>query len=449
MSSTGKIVLVFGAGLCPGPGIRYLSDHGIRVIVASRTLAKAQEICKGLANAEPKEVDIETDKGKQIADELVATVDGVISFLPYIFHLTVANIAMKHKKHFFTTSYTTAEMRQLDDYAKKNNLIIINECGVDPGTDHMSAMRVIDQVHANGGKISSFTSFCGGLPAPQNNNNPYGYKFSWAPRGVLLASRNDATFLENGKDVHIPGKDLFDNFRMMQTPIGEFEGYPNRNSNQYIDILRIPETKTIIRGTFRYPGWCQTIKKLADIGYLDLTEQDLEGKTYADILKQKLNVTDASQLKQKFADHFSLPIDHKIISNLEWTELFSTTRKVPSGTKTPLDALCAVLLEKLVYKPDELDMILMRHEFVAEYPDRTEHLSSSLVNYGLKNGDSAMSRTVSLPVAIAVRLVMEGKIKLTGLQIPTVAELYNPILDELETFGIKFEEKVEQTIRKN
>jgi len=312
----------------------------------------------------------------------------------------------------------------------------------------MSAMRVIDHARSNGGKIISFTSFCGGLPAPDSNNNPFGYKLSWAPRGVLLASRNDATYLKDGKDVSIAGKDLFDNFEIVDIPgAGKFEAYPNRNSKQYIDIYGIKETKTMLRGTYRNVGWCPTIKKIADLGFLDITERNFDNKTYLDLIKEKLNFDHDEQVKQKVAEAIKVPTDSSIISNMEWIGMFSK-KKVDPNDKTYLDALCALFKEKLQYAPGERDMLLMRHNFVIEYPDRIEHISSTLLDYGISNGDSSMSRTVSLPVAIVVRLVLQGKIKLTGLQIPIIPDLYNPILDELAVLGIKFVEKLEKVEKK-
>jgi len=333
-------------------------------------------------------------------------------------------------------------MKKLEDEAKKQGIVMINECGVDPGTDHMSAMKVINEVYKNSGKIISFTSYCGGLPEPKDNNNPFGYKLSWAPRGVLLASKNSAHFLKDGKDVTIKGEILFDNYDIhhFDELDLDFEGYPNRDSKQYIDIYGIKDTKTIIRGTFRNKGWCQTIKKISDLGLLSTEKEDLNGMTYKDLLS-KLIGTKENNLKEVVSEKLSLDSNSEIISRLDWLGLFSD-KKIPSGINTALDALCHLCQEKLIYKEGERDMLLMRHTFIVEYYDRFETVTSTLIDYGIKNGDTSMSRTVTLPVAIAVRLVAEGKFNKKGLQIPVIPELYNPILEELETFGIKFVEKV-------
>jgi len=444
-----KRVLVLGSGLVSPPLVHYLVDHGFFVTVANRTIEHAQKITSNLKSCEAIQLDIETPQGVQLLEEIAPNYDAIVSMLPYLFHMIAAKIAVKNKKHFFTTSYTTDAMRELDAEAKKAGVVIINECGVDPGTDHMSAMRLIHKAAAHGGEVTSFTSYCGGLPAPDSNDNPFGYKFSWAPRGVLLASRNDAHFLKDGKDVSIPGKDLFDNFETFSIPeIGTFESYPNRNSKQYIDLYGIKKTQTMIRGTYRYKGWCPTIKKIADIGYLDLSPAQIEGKSYAELTASRINSTSTDNLPKQVADFLKISEDDYRIKNMEWLGLFDKTKKVAPKITTHLDALCEICKEKMQYKNGERDMIIMKHDFTIEYPDRKEYVTCTLIDFGIKNGDSSMSRTVSFPVAIAIRLVLEGKINLTGLQIPTIPELYNPILDELEALGIKFVEKVERVENK-
>jgi len=213
-------------------------------------------------------------------------------------------------------------------------------------------------------------------------------------------------------------------------------------------VYQIPEVQSMIRGTYRNIGWCSTIKKLSDIGYLDLGEAStLKDKTYGEVTAELLHAP-VSEAKAKFAEKFNLKIDDRIVTNLEWLGLFGS-EKVPAGLKTNLDALCSLCERKLKYAPGERDMLLMKHEFVIEYEDRTETVVCSLIDYGIKNGDSSMSRTVTIPVSIAVRMVLEGELKLTGLQIPTIPQLYNPILDELEKYDIKFVDRVEKVVPKS
>ncbi len=433
-----KKILCLGAGLVARPYIQYLSDNDFHVIVASRTKSKADSLIEGCKNAEAMAFNIAEDD--ELLENLTKKVDLVCSLLPYTYHVKAAKVAIRHKTHFCTTSYISDEMKALEDDAKKAGIILLNECGVDPGIDHMSAMKIIDEVHNNNGQITSFTSFTGGLPAPDANNNPYGYKLSWSPRGVLLAGRNDAQFLRNGKEVKILGSELFENYELMEVPsMGTFEGYPNRDSLSYIDIYSIQETKTMLRGTFRNVGWCGTLDKIADLGLLDIEERSLEGLTYANLMRELASSSD-SDVKSAVAKACSIDSSDSIITRLEWLGLFEE-KQIPSDTKTVLDALCNLFEEKMQYAPGERDMIVMHHEFLAEYPDRIQKITSTLIDYGIPNGDSSMSRTVALPVAIASKMILDGKITLTGVHRPIIPEIYEPILKELETLDIKMDEK--------
>ena len=434
-----KQVLCLGAGLVARPFIQYLSDNDFHVVVASRTISKAERLIEGCENAEAVAFNIAKDD--ELLEKLTKEADLVCSLLPYTFHVKAAKVAIKHKTHFCTTSYISDEMKALDDEAKTAGILLLNECGVDPGIDHMSAMKIIDEVHNNNGKIESFTSFTGGLPAPDANNNPYGYKLSWSPRGVLLAGRNDAQFLRDGKEVRIPGSELFENCELMEVPgMGTFEGYPNRNSLSYIDIYNIQETKTMLRGTFRNVGWCGTLDKIADLGLLDIEKRSLDGMTYAALMRELIS-TNESDVKTAVARFCNIEQDDQIMKRLEWLGLFEET-VIPQGINTILDALCNLFEEKLQYSLGERDMIVMHHEFIAEYPDKKQRITSTLIDYGIPNGDSSMSRTVALPVAIASKMILDGKINLTGVHRPIIPEIYEPILNELETLDIKMEEKI-------
>jgi saccharopine dehydrogenase (NADP+, L-glutamate forming)/spermidine synthase len=331
-------------------------------------------------------------------------------------------------------------MKALDGDAKNAGILLLNECGVDPGIDHMSAMKIIDEAHNNNGKIVSFTSFTGGLPAPDANNNPYGYKLSWSPRGVLLAGRNDAQFLRDGKEVKIPGSELFENCEPMEVPgMGTFEGYPNRDSLSYIDIYNIQETKTMLRGTFRNVGWCGTLDKIADLGLLNIEERSFDGMTYAGLMQELTSASDPN-IKLAVAKKCGLESDDPIITRFEWLGLFED-KPIRTGTNTILDALCNLFEEKMQYAPGERDMIVMHHEFQVQYPDKKQKVTSTLIDYGISGGDSSMSRTVALPVAIASKMILDGEITLTGVHRPIIPEIYEPILNELETLDIKMDEK--------
>lgn len=432
-----KKVLCLGAGLVARPYVEYLSNHDYHVVVASRTKSKADRLIKGCKNAESVAFNIAEDD--ELLEKLTKDADLVCSLLPYTFHVKAAKVAIRHRKPFCTTSYISDEMKALDEAARKAGVLLLNECGVDPGIDHMSAMKIIDEVHNKGGKIASFTSFTGGLPAPDANNNPFGYKLSWSPRGVLLAGRNSAQFLKDGKEVTIPGAELFDNCEKMDVPnMGTFEGYPNRDSLSYIEIYGIPEAKTMLRGTFRNLGWCKTLKKIADLGLLEIEERSFEGMTYADLLRELVN--DGENLPEATAEACNIAPDSDIISRFKWLGLF-TEKEIPHTANTSLDALCRLFEEKLQYEPGERDMIVMHHEFIAEFPDEKKRITSTMIDYGIPHGDSSMSRTVALPVAIGSRMILEGRITMTGVHRPIYPEIYNPILDELKKLDITLEEK--------
>jgi len=436
-----KTVLCLGAGLVARPYVHYLCEHGFHVVIASRTMDKIEHVIQGSDNAEPVKFDIKTDD--QLLNQLTSRADIVCSLLPYIHHVKAARVAIRHRKPFCTTSYISDEMKTLDREARDAGIVILNECGVDPGIDHMSAMKIINQVHKKAGKILSFTSFTGGLPAPEANNNPFGYKLSWSPRGVLLAGRNDAHFLRNGEEVIILGRDLFDNYEIMEIPgAGRFEGYPNRDSISYIDIYGIRETRIMLRGTLRNTGWCSTLKKIADLGLLDIEERSLEGLTYSSLMRQLVSAGE-SNLIDAVASTTKLTPTDPIISRLQWLGLFAD-KKIPTGTTTRLDALCHLFEEKMQYAPGERDMLVMHHEFTVKYSSRKEKITSTLIDYGIPNGDSSMSRTVTIPVAIATRMILEGKLSLTGVIRPTMPELYEPILNELQTQGIRFNEDTQR-----
>jgi len=439
-SSSKKKILVFGAGLVSRPGVRYLlSNKNLIVTVASRTVSKAEKLVEGFDNGIAKQILVENAAA---VEELIKENDIIISLLPWVHHLKVANLCLKHNKHMATTSYVSEGMQKLDEEAKSKGLLFLNEIGVDPGIDHMSAMKIIDEVHDEGGKIVHFYSYCGGLPAPQHNDNPYGYKFSWSPKGVVLASGNPAKYLENGKLVEIVGKDLFLNKRLDEIEdLGTFEVYPNRDSMPYQDLYGLQEAQTVMRGTYRNVGWCDTLKKIVDLGLIDETPKDnLKGITYKQMMADLVGASEGEDVAAKTAATVGLSKDDEVIGRLEWLGLFSD-EPVPDYDNY-LDILSERLQEKLYYKEGEVDMLILRHKFIVENKDKSrDMITSTMVDYGIPNGDSSMARTVSLPLAIGVKLMAEGKIDLTGVHIPKIKEIYDPVLAELEKLNIKMVEK--------
>ncbi len=431
-----KNILVLGAGLVAKPLVRYLLDHpDFKVTVASRTVSKAVKLIDEHPDGKALPLNV-TDEAE--LEKLVSSHDLTISLVPYTHHVKIANMCIKHKKNMVTTSYVSKPMAELDKAAKDAGILILNEIGLDPGIDHMSAMRIIDDVKSKGGKIVSFRSYCGGLPAPEANDNPFGYKFSWSPRGVVMAGSNNGRYLENGKEVFVPGEELFTHYHHREIEgVGKLEAYPNRDSVPYIDTYRIQETETMYRGTFRNIGWCDTLKAIADLGYLDEEERpDAKGKTYGEFTAILVGGS-SDNIKEATAEFLNISADSDVIERLEWLGLFSDT-PLSEQSNCALDFLADIMLEKMPYREGERDMIVLFHDFIAQHADgKKQNITSTLVDFGIPGGDSAMSRTVSLPAAVAARLILEGKISLKGVHIPNVPEVYNPTLDELETMNIK------------
>ncbi|MCD4653396.1 saccharopine dehydrogenase NADP-binding domain-containing protein [bacterium] len=435
---TEKKILLLGAGLVTEPLVKYLLDvPEFSLTIATRTVSKAVVLIDGHARGVAKTLDVTDEMAMEIE---IKNHDLTISLLPATMHPVVAKFCLKHKKNLVTTSYVSPAMQAFNDEAAANGLLFLNEIGLDPGIDHMSAMRVIHSVQNDGGKVTGFRSYCGGLPAPEANTNPFGYKFSWAPKGVILASRNPALFLWDGKVKDIPGVDLFNENHPLEVDGMEFEAYPNRDSMPYRELYGVNDVHTMFRGTLRNKGWCKTLKTLVDIGYLDLTEKTFKATTYEELFREATNAPGGA-IREAAAKVTGLPEDHFVLDRLEWIGLFSQDT-LPENTNTVLDFFVHKCLEKLQFEPGERDMIVLHHIFDIELNGEQKTMTSSLIDYGIPNGQSAMARTVSLPAAIATRMILQGKINLTGVHIPIQPEVYIPVLDELEKMGIHCEEKV-------
>jgi saccharopine dehydrogenase (NADP+, L-glutamate forming) len=440
-----KKVLVLGAGLVTRPLVRYLLDQpDFRVTVASRTVSKADALVAG--HPQGTTMTLLADDTDKLA-KLISEHDLAISLLPAPLHPVVADLCIKHRKQMVTTSYVSEAMTALDGPAREAGVMILNEIGVDPGIDHMSAMRVIDDVRERGGKVVSFKSYCGGLPAPDCNDNPYGYKFSWSPRAVCTAGKNPGRFRENGKQVDISGPELFTCVHPMHVEgIGELEAYPNRDSLGYIDLYGLEGIDTMFRGTFRYPGWCETLKKIVDLGLLEETPVTYPaGTTYAQFTARFLKSQPTGDLRKDLAGQLALEAASPILDRLKWLGLFSDEQiAITEKETTPLDVLAALMLLKMPYKPGERDMIVLCHYFVAKFPSgEGERITSTMIDYGRPDGDSSMARTVSLPAAIGAKLILTGKIMKPGVHIPVTKDIYNPVLDELAAMDIRCVEKTE------
>jgi saccharopine dehydrogenase-like NADP-dependent oxidoreductase len=332
-------------------------------------------------------------------------------------------------------------MKLLDEEAKKAGIILLNEIGLDPGIDHMSAMKVIDKIHANSGKVEEFYSLCGALPAPESADNPLGYKFSWSPKGVVLASRNSALYLKKGRRIYIEPSDLFKDTFMYNFPgIGELEVYPNRDSISYSDIYNIPEVSTIYRGTLRYKGWCETLDAMKGINMLDDTPKDYSGMSFCDFLAERAG-TDVLNLRKDIAVKLSIGEDSEAMKGLDWLGFFSNEMMNCNET-TPFEITSDRMISMMALGNSERDMVAMQHIFLASYPGgKKEVIKSSLLGFGSTQTNTAIARTVALPAAIAVKIILEKKIGLTGVLRPVVPEIYNPVLNELATLGIEIKEE--------
>jgi saccharopine dehydrogenase-like NADP-dependent oxidoreductase len=431
-------VLILGAGLVAKPMVEYLLKAGYRLVIASPMKGRADEMIKG--NPMGASVDWSMDDPETL-DLLVTGNDLVVSLLPFKYHPQVATVCLKHKKPLVTTSYVKDEMQGFNEAAKNEGIIFLNEVGLDPGIDHMSAMKVIDRIHKNNGKVVAFYSLCGALPSPEAADNPMKYKFSWSPKGVILASLNSALYLKGGKKILTDAESVFTDTFMLKFPeIGELEVYPNRDSLSYISIYAIPETETMYRGTFRYKGWCETIDAFKKLRLFDDTIIDYSGRTYLQFIEERtgLELTNPAKIITRL---LNLKPDSAVIKSLEFLGFFSN-EKLPYYETTPFEITSDRMVNLMMLKENERDVVILQHIFLAEWPDgKREVIKSSMIDFGSPETNTAISRTVALPASISVKLILQGKINLTGVHRPVLPEIYNPILDELKTLGISMKEE--------
>ncbi|RYP63883.1 hypothetical protein DL771_009058 [Monosporascus sp. 5C6A] len=451
-------VLMLGAGFVTKPTLDILSESGISVTVgmvlpsagtvlhkqptdasaACRTLESAKSLSAGIKNATPISLDVTND---QSLDAELAKHDLVISLIPYTFHATVIRSAIRQKKHVVTTSYVSPAMLELDQQCKDAGITVMNEIGLDPGIDHLYAVKTIEEVHREGGKITSFVSFCGGLPSPENSGNPLGYKFSWSPRGVLLALRNPASFYQDGKVVNVAGPDLMATAK-------PYHIYPD--STGYKERYNIPEAQTIIRGTLRYAGCPEFVKVLVDIGFLNDEEQsyckepipwkEATQKILAAPSSDEKDLIGAISAKTTFKDNEQR---ERILAGLRWLGLFSSEKIIPRGN--PLDTLCATLEKKMQFGEGERDLVILQHKFEVELKDGSKQTrTSTLCEYGSTEpgGYSAMARLVGIPCAVAVKQVLDGTLAEKGVIAPMSSKINDPLIKELKKYGISCKEEI-------
>jgi saccharopine dehydrogenase-like NADP-dependent oxidoreductase len=433
-----KKVLILGAGLVVKPMVEYLLRNNFGLMVASPMKDRADEMING--NPLGSSLDWSMDDPAML-DKLVADYDIAVSLLPYKYHSDVAKVCLKLGKSLVTTSYIQPEMKDLDESARKAGLLFLNEIGLDPGIDHMTAMKIIDLIHNKGGRVEEFYSLCGALPASEFADNPLRYKFSWSPKGVILASRNSALYLKKGRKIYVEPSDLFkDRFIFSFPGIGDLDVYPNRDSISYIDIYGISETKTMYRGTFRYNGWCEALDAMKHLRMLDDSVKDYQGMSYAGFLAERSGL-ETSDLKKNLAEKLKVSLNSAIIESLDFLGFFSDEQLHYLET-TPFDITSDRMIKKMMLSANERDMVVLQHIVLASYPDGTrEVIKSSMLDFGSPSTNTSIARTVSLPAAIAVKMILEKKIDLKGVLRPVLPEIYNPVLDELKTLGIEMKEE--------
>lgn len=373
--------------------------------------------------------------------QLIEKADIVVSLLPAFMHDKVAALCLEFKKHLATASYVSNTMQSFHDAAKANKLVFLNECGLDPGIDHMSACKIIHDLKNKGAQITSFKSYCGGLITAESIDNPWAYKFTWNPRNVVLAGNGTAQFLLNSDIKYVPYQRIFNTLETIKMPNGSvFDGYPNRDSLHYKDIYELNNALTLIRGTLRYPGYCKGWNAIVNLG---LTENQTiinhsGDLTYADILN-RLSISNESNLKNKLKADFPNLIDEEVIQLFDSIGLLSNKKcKRTSGTLA--EYLQDLLEDAWKLKDNDRDLVVMQHIFEYSLAEKTETLRSSLFVEGETSEKTAMAKTVGLPLALGVNKIIESDFNEYGVQIPTVPEWYEPILTQLESFNIRFDE---------
>ena len=440
-----KKILVIGAGRSAVTLIKYLLDNSSannwQVKVADFSIELADQAVGNHNNGKAIFFNV-TDK-KQRESE-IENADIVISMLPASLHITVAKDCVRLGKNLVTASYVSPEIAELDEAAKQAGILLLNEIGLDPGIDHMSAMQVIDEIKENGGELTSFKSFCGGLVHPDYDNNPWNYKFTWNPRNVVLAGQGTAQYIENGDYKYIPYTSLFERTEHMEVlDAGEFEGYANRDSLSYRKSYGLDDIPTLFRGTLRRKGYSEAWNVFVQLGMTDDTYkiENSDNISNREFINMFLPFNDALTVEEKLCKQFSLTTDSVIFQKIAWLSAFSEN-KVGMENASPAQILQAICEKKWTLGSEDKDMIVMQHQFEYVQNGEQKKLNSSLLVFGDDPRYTSMAKTVGLPVAIATKLILSGAIKSIGVKIPTTKDIYIPVLKELEENGINFVEEL-------
>lgn len=440
-----RTILIAGAGKSSIYLIQYLlsiaSRNKWKVIVADDSLQNIESKIDGSPFAEAAVIDITNNADREA---LVKRSDIVVSLMPPHLHILLAKDCLKHKKNLITSSYVSPEMKEMDKAVKEAGLVFMCEMGLDPGIDHMTASQIIHSIQRVASVITSFKSYCGGLIAPESDNNPWHYKFTWNPKNIITAGADGAKYLSNGKEVMVPYSEIFKNNKKIRVDeVGSLAYYPNRDSMRYLELYDIPDVKNFMRATLRHPAFCKGWEAIIELGLTNNQDAfDCSGQTFASWLKNKSDYKNRVSLKDHIVNKLQLT-DDKVVSMLEWLGLFDET-PLKNGKLSSADLLLDILSDKWQMQPGDRDMVVMQHEVEYIHKDKKIRLISSMVIKGEDSEHSAMAKTVGLPMAILTKLLLNKKISApAGVNIPTMPSVYRPILTELHHHGINFKEEVE------
>ncbi|NOX18015.1 MAG: saccharopine dehydrogenase [Chlorobi bacterium] len=442
-----KNILILGAGQSAPYLIRYLLDRSEkndwRVTVADKNYELAKERVNGNPRGEAIDFDI---NDTYLRNKLIEKSDIVINMLSPTFQYMVALDCLEHKTHMISASYENNQIPSLHKDALMEDILILNEMGLDPGIDHMSAMHIINSIREKGGVISCFISYGSGIPAPEVQSNPMNYCITWNPRNVIMAGETGALYMENKKIKVLSHNHVFRRTWDVEVEgVGKLEAYPNRNSLIYQDIFKLHKVHTMIRGTLRYHGWSETWHQIIRLGIPNehMRIPNLKNTTYEEFTRMFIPLQGSgSNIKSRVANYLNISPTGKIIQNFEWLGLFSD-KKIGENLETPAKVLEKILREKMPLPEGQRDMVILQHQIEAEFPEqkKKKKIISRLVEYGEPNGMTAIAKTVGMPAAIAAELVLTGKLKIRGCRIPTHPDIYKPVLKELKKNGIKFVER--------
>ena len=438
-------ILIIGAGRSASSLIHYLlnksTKENLHLTIGDLSLELAQRKTNNHPNATAIALDIHNVEQRQTE---IQKADIVISMLPAHMHIDVARDCVTFKKNMVTASYVSDAMQSLDAEVKANGLVFMNEIGLDPGIDHMSAMKVIHEIEDKGGKVILFESFCGGLVAPESDNNLWNYKFTWAPRNVVLAGQGGAAkFIQEGKYKYIPYHRLFRRTEFLHVEgYGKFEGYANRDSLKYKSVYGLDDALTLYRGTIRRVGFSKAWNMFVQLGMTDDTYvlDDSENLSYRDFINLFLPYSPTDSVEIKTRLQLGIEQDDIMWDKLLELDLFNPNKKVGLKNATPAQILERILNDSWTLQEDDKDMIVMYHKFGYEINGERKQIDSKMVCIGDDQTYTAMAKTVGLPVAMATLQILNGNIKTPGVQLPIKKEVYEPILKELEEFGVIFNE---------